>query len=167
MKLFKRKYAQLLPISLDEAWDFFSQPQNLNEITPDDMKFEILTDDLEEMYPGMIIQYNVEPFTFIKTGWVTEITQVQQKRFFIDEQRFGPFAFWHHQHHFEAVEHGVLMTDILHYRIPLGILGKLVNWLFVGRRVEAIFEYRYKLLENKFGLEKLPYKSKELWASTA
>lgn len=151
MKLIKKKYAQLLPISLDEAWDFFSKPENLNEITPDDMKFEILTEDLGEMHQGMIIQYNVEPFPLLKTGWVTEITQVEEKNFFIDEQRFGPFSFWHHQHHFEVAEHGVLMTDILHYRIPLGILGKLANYLFVGKRVEAIFEYRYKLLQNKFG----------------
>lgn len=159
MKLYKRKYAQLLPISLEEAWNFFSAPANLNEITPDDMKFEILTEDLEEMHRGMIIQYNVEPFPFVKTGWVTEITQVEEKKFFIDEQRFGPFSFWHHQHHFQEVEHGVLMTDILHYRIPLGILGKLVNWLVIGNRVEAIFDYRYKLLENKFGVGGLTNKS--------
>ena len=93
MKLIKKKYSQFLPISIDEAWDFFSQPENLNEITPDDMKFEILTDDLGKMYPGMIIQYNVEPFPMVRSGWVTEITQVEEKRYFIDEQRFGPFAF--------------------------------------------------------------------------
>ena len=167
MKLIRKKYAQLLPISLDEAWDFFSKPENLNEITPEDMNFEILTEGLGRMYPGMIIQYMVEPFPMIKTGWVTEITQVKDKRFFIDEQRFGPFAFWHHQHIFEPTENGVLMTDVLHYKIPLGILGKLANWMFVGKRVEAIFEYRYKLLENKFGGIRLTVKSERQWESTA
>ena len=151
MKLHEQRYTQFLPISLDEAWDFFSAPQNLNEITPDEMKFEILTKVIPRMYPGQIIQYNVTPFPFFKTGWVTEITHVEDKKYFVDEQRFGPYAMWHHQHHFEEQRGGVLMTDILHYRVPLGVVGKLVNALFIQRKVKGIFEYRFKLLENKFG----------------
>ena len=151
MKLHRKEYKQFLPISLDEAWDFFSAPQNLNEITPAEMKFEILTDDIPRMYAGQIIQYNVTPFPFVKMGWVTEITQVVDKKMFIDEQRFGPYAFWHHQHIFEEVDGGVLMTDILHYRVPLGIVGKLVNVLFIANKVKGIFDYRFSLLENKFG----------------
>jgi ligand-binding SRPBCC domain-containing protein len=88
-------------------------------------------------------------------GWVTEITHVKDKRYFVDEQRFGPYAFWHHQHHFEEKDGGVLMTDILHYRVPLGIVGKLVNALFIQRKVKGIFSYRFKLLENKFGIAAL------------
>lgn len=151
MKLHEQRYQQFLPISLDEAWDFFSAPQNLNEITPDDMNFEILTKEIPRMYAGQIIQYNVTPFPFFTTGWVTEITHVEDRRYFVDEQRFGPYAMWHHQHHFQEQENGVLMTDILHYRVPLGIVGKLVNTLFIQRKVKGIFEYRFKLLENKFG----------------
>lgn len=160
MKLHEQRYQQFLPITLDEAWEFFSAPQNLNEITPDEMKFEILTKEITRMYPGQIIQYNITPFPFFKTAWVTEITHVVDKWYFVDEQRFGPYAMWHHQHHFEAQSGGVLMTDILHYRVPLGIVGKLVNALFVQRKVKSIFEYRFNLLENKFGNTTLGEKDK-------
>ncbi|MCB0754993.1 MAG: SRPBCC family protein [Flavobacteriales bacterium] len=151
MKLHENRYEQFLPISLDEAWDFFSRPENLNEITPDDMQFEILTKDIPRMYQGQIIQYNVTPFPFVKMGWVTEITHVEDRKMFVDEQRFGPYSFWHHQHFFEERENGVLMTDILHYRVPLGIVGKFINWLLIKRKVKSIFEYRFRILENKFG----------------
>lgn len=150
MKLHRLEYQQLLPISLDEAWDFFSRPENLNEITPDDMQFEILTENIPRMYEGQIIQYNVTPFPMMKMGWVTEITHVEDRKMFVDEQRFGPYAFWHHQHIFEEMENGTLMTDILHYRVPLGIVGKLINALFIERKVKGIFEYRFHVLENKF-----------------
>ena len=114
------------------------------------MQFEILTTEITRMYAGQLIQYNVAPFPFIKMGWVTEITHVEDRKLFVDEQRFGPYAFWHHQHHFEEVEGGVKMTDILHYRVPLGIVGKLINALFIQRKVRGIFEYRFEVLENKF-----------------
>lgn len=158
MKLHRKEYKQLLPISLDEAWNFFSAPSNLNEITPPEMKFEILTKDIPRAYAGQIIQYNVTPFPFVKMGWVTEITQVVERKMFIDEQRFGPYAFWHHQHMFEEQENGVLMTDILHYRVPLGFVGKLINAIFISSKVKGIFEYRFKLLENKFGKTALTLK---------
>ncbi len=151
MKLHSHTYEQFLPISLNEAWDFFSKPENLNEITPEDMQFEILTKDIPRMYQGQIIQYNITPFPLVKMGWVTEITHVQDRKFFVDEQRFGPYSFWHHQHHFEAVNGGVTMTDILHYSVPLGVVGKFINWLLINKKVKGIFEYRYQVLENKFG----------------
>ena len=151
MKLHKKEFKQFLPISLDEAWDFFSRPENLNEITPKDMEFEILTDNIPRVYPGMIVQYNVKPFPLVKMGWVTEITQVEDKRMFIDEQRFGPYAFWHHQHIFEEVDGGVMMSDILHYRVPLGAVGKIINALVISSKVQSIFDYRFEVLENKYG----------------
>jgi len=160
MKLHRQEYKQFLPISLEEAWDFFSRPENLNEITPDDMQFEILTKDIPRMYQGQIVQYNVTPFPFIKMGWVTEITHVEDRKMFVDEQRFGPYSFWHHQHIFKEVDGGVLMTDILHYRVPLGIVGKLVNALVIERKVQGIFEYRFKVLENKFGNTALTYQER-------
>lgn len=150
MKLHRKKFKQFLPIPLDEAWDFFSRPENLNEITPDDMQFEILTKNIPKMYAGMVIQYNVTPFPLVKMGWVTEITHVEDKRFFIDEQRFGPYAFWHHQHIFEEVKGGVMMTDILHYRVPLGFVGKIINALVISKKVQGIFDYRFQVLENKY-----------------
>lgn len=150
MKLHQHTYKQFLPISLDEAWDFFSRPENLNEITPDDMQFEILTKDIPRMYQGQVIQYNVKPFPLVKMGWVTEITHVEDRKMFVDEQRFGPYSFWHHQHIFEQVDGGVMMTDILHYRVPLGIVGKLVNGVAINKKVKGIFEHRFTVLENKF-----------------
>lgn len=151
MILHNLRFEQFLPISISEAWDFFSRPENLDEITPQNMNFEILTEGLPKMYQGMIVQYNVTPFPLIKMGWVTEITHVEEQRMFIDEQRFGPYSFWHHQHIFEPTEGGVLMTDILHYKIPFGIVGKLANEMVVRKKVYGIFEYRTQMLQNKFG----------------
>lgn len=151
MKLHRKEYKQFLPITIEQAWDFFSRPENLNEITPDDMQFEILTKDISRMYQGQIIQYNVTPFPLIKMGWVTEITHVEDQKMFVDEQRFGPYAFWHHQHIFEEAEGGVMMTDILHYRVPLGFVGKIINALVINKKVQGIFDYRFKVLDEKFG----------------
>jgi len=151
MNLTSKKFQQFLPISVEEAWNFFSRPENLNEITPNDMGFEILTQDIPEMHQGMIIQYNVTPFPMVKMNWVTEITHVVPYKMFVDEQRYGPYSFWHHQHHFKEHEDGVLMTDILHYKVPLGIVGKLVDASVVGKKVNAIFSHREDVLLNKFG----------------
>ncbi len=145
------KTLQKLPVSLDEAWDFFSSPANLREITPPHMGFKILSEDNENMYPGMIVSYIVKPFPKITIKWVTEITHVDEKKYFIDTQIHGPYSLWHHQHHFRAIEGGVEMKDILHYRIPFGVFGKLVNKVLVGKKVKQIFDYRYKVLEERFG----------------
>jgi ligand-binding SRPBCC domain-containing protein len=143
---------QTLPISPEKAWAFFSSPRNLNEITPADMRFEILSDVPEEMYEGLFIEYRVRPLFGIPMKWVTEITHVQPGRYFVDEQREGPYAIWHHEHHFKAVEGGVEMTDILHYRLPLGILGSAIaHPLLVKGRVNEIFSFREKRLIELFG----------------
>ena len=140
-----------LPISIEEAWAFFSSPKNLNEITPEDMSFEILTDlSSEKMYPGMLIEYYVRPIANIPMNWVTEITHVEHHKYFVDEQRFGPYAMWHHEHHFEETKTGVLMTDILTYKVGMGPLGSLANWLFVKNKVNGIFEFRTKKLKQMF-----------------
>lgn len=141
---------QFLPISITEAWDFFSSPKNLNEITPSDMVFHILSDIPEKMYEGMMIMYRLKPMLNIPVLWVTEITHIEDKRFFVDEQRKGPYNIWHHEHHFEEVEGGVLMTDILHYDIGKSIFGAIAGWLFVHKKVKGIFDYRYKILEKRF-----------------
>jgi ligand-binding SRPBCC domain-containing protein len=103
------------------------------------------------MYPGQLIEYKVRPLLGIPLYWMTEITQVQEPVYFIDQQRFGPYNFWHHQHHFKAIPGGVEMTDIVHYRIPFGLLGDLANWLFVKKKLQGIFQYRYKAVEELFG----------------
>ncbi|HMO37784.1 MAG TPA: SRPBCC family protein [Saprospiraceae bacterium] len=154
MKVRQKVWQQFIPRPLDEVWHFFSRPENLDAITPDDMSFEILSDISEvPMYQGMIIQYKVSPFLGIKMNWVTEITHVRDREYFIDEQRFGPYALWHHQHHFEERDSGVLMTDILHYKIPYGFIGSIADAVFVGDKVESIFRYRIKAVERIFRFE--------------
>lgn len=144
---------QRLPISLDQAWQFFSSPSNLNSITPPELGFEILTGFRpgDSMYAGMVIRYRISLFGFIPMHWVTEITHVRDSAYFVDEQRFGPYAFWHHQHFFRAVEGGVEMRDLVHYKLPLGPLGRLAHILFVKKQLQSIFNFRFKELEKKFG----------------
>jgi ligand-binding SRPBCC domain-containing protein len=143
---------QRIPISLEQAWDFFSNPANLQRITPGEMGFEIVsTFHGTTMYPGQLIEYTVKPLLGIPLYWMTEITHVQDMQYFIDEQRFGPYSLWHHQHHFKAIEGGVEMTDIVHYRIPLGPLGDFANTLFVRTKLKKIFDFRYEAVENLFG----------------
>nr|WP_262918366.1 SRPBCC family protein [Mucilaginibacter straminoryzae] len=136
-----------------EAWKFFSSPLNLGKITPPNMKF-IVTSDYDEntvMYPGMIITYKVSPLLNVKMNWVTEITHVQEPNFFVDDQRLGPFALWHHEHHFEEIPGGVHMTDILTYAVGYGPLGSIANMLMVKKRIADIFKYREKAVIELFG----------------
>ena len=151
MKIFKLKYSQKLPISLNEAWDFLSSPSNLELITPKSMDFNITDYDNKKAYPGQIIQYTVKPLFGMKINWVTEITQVQDKEFFVDEQRFGPYSFWHHKHFIKEIENGVLMEDVIHYKIPLGPIGVLLNFLFINSKLKSIFKYRKQELIKTFG----------------
>lgn len=153
MKSYQFKFTQKLPLSLDEVWDFFSSPLNLEKITPDDMAFDVtsIIDTQQKMYAGMIITYKVSPLFGIKLNWMTEITQVEYKKYFIDEQRFGPFKFWHHQHHFAAIENGVEMTDILTYGLPFGFIGEAANAVLVKNKIKEIFEFREKKTTELFG----------------
>lgn len=142
---------QELPIGLSEAWEFFSSPKNLEKITPKSMGFKITSGKPGKMYAGQIISYKVSPLPGIKTNWVTEITHVEDGKFFVDEQRFGPYSMWHHEHHFEEIPGGVRMTDKVSYKIPFGILGHLAQGIMVKRQLKGIFEYRMKTLEEMFG----------------
>jgi ligand-binding SRPBCC domain-containing protein len=160
MKIYTLYRKQLLPISMGEAWDFFSTPKNLNELTPEDMNFKILSgiDPLsagqdQKTYAGQIIQYKITPFAGITMNWTTEITHCVAGQYFIDQQRFGPYKLWHHQHHFKQTDHGILMEDILHYALPLGWIGRLFAGKFIQKKVESIFDYRYKKLEKLFSKE--------------
>ena len=144
---------QRLPISSEKAWDFFSSPANLKELTPDYMGFDITSGFSagDKMYTGMIITYKVKPIAGIPLNWMTEITHIEDKKYFIDEQRFGPYSLWHHQHWFKEIEGGVEMIDKINYKLPLGFLGDIANTVFVKKQLEGIFEYRYKKLEQLFG----------------
>lgn len=142
---------QFIPTSLEKAWAFISNPANLKNITPKSMGFDITSEELpEKMYPGMIITYSVKPLLGIKTTWVTEITHVEEMKYFVDEQRVGPYTLWHHEHHLEPVADGVFMRDIVTYKPPLGQLGRIANQLFIRRKLREIFQYRGQALEKIF-----------------
>ncbi len=145
------KTSQFIKSDMKTVWEFMSSPKNLANITPDYMGFEILNDlHGDKMYPGQIIEYNVKPLLGLKLHWVTEITHVQQHEFFVDEQRFGPYSFWHHKHFLKEVDGGVQMDDLIHYKLPLGFIGKIGNALFVKNQLKQVFDYRFKKVEELF-----------------
>jgi len=150
--MYQLRSEQKIPTDLITAWDFISSPRNLKRITPDYMGFEIILKELpEKMYPGMIIAYKVSPVLGLKMTWVTEITHVDELKFFVDEQRFGPYTIWHHEHKIEAIDGGVLMSDLVTYLPPFGLFGKIANKLFIAKQIQEIFDYRTKALIEIFG----------------
>jgi len=152
MGFYQFKASQKVPASVAQVWDFISSPANLKEITPDHMGFEITSQGLpEKMYAGMIISYTVKPLLGLPLRWVTEITQVTEGKYFIDEQRVGPYSMWHHQHFIEPIEGGVLMSDIVSYKPPFGFLGSIMNSILIRKKLESIFDYRTEAVIKKFG----------------
>ncbi|WP_428224820.1 SRPBCC family protein [Flavobacterium sp.] len=142
---------QILPISLEEAWCFFTLPKNLDKITPKEMNFCITNNPGDATYAGQIITYEIGILPFVKNNWVTEITHFQHQKFFVDEQRFGPYAMWHHQHHFETTKEGqVEMIDIVNFKLPFGVLGDVFLGSWVSNKVRFIFESRYTILKGLF-----------------
>ena len=152
-KVYSLKAVQRLPVSLDDAWNFFSDSANLANITPSTLGFKIIGNHHDQaMYAGQIIEYIVKPLFGFPLYWMTEITHVDPKKYFIDEQRYGPYSLWHHQHHFKEIENGVLMTDIVHYKIPFWFIGDVANGLFVRKQLQTIFQFRYNAAGKKFGV---------------
>ena len=151
MKIYRLESKQNLPISKKEAWEFLSSPKNLKTITPEYMSFDILSGADRPIFAGQIIQYIVTPLLGIKTKWVTEITHVVEGEYFVDEQRFGPYALWHHKHFIKEIPGGVEMEDIIDYKVPMGILGQLVHPFIVKPKLDEIFEHRRKKLIEIFG----------------
>ena len=151
-KVYSLKRVQTIPITLQQAWDFFSRPGNLKDITPAQMGFVIKSKHHgERMYAGQIIEYTVKPLLGIPLYWMTEITHVDEGKYFVDEQRFGPYSLWHHQHHFREITGGVEMTDIVHYKIPYRFLGDIANTFLVQQQLKKIFDFRYRMIEEKYG----------------
>lgn len=151
MKIYTLNSKQNLPISIDDAWEFLTNPKNLKTITPDYMSFNILSGADKPMFSGQIIQYIVTPVFGIPTKWVTEITHVHDKKYFVDEQRFGPYSLWHHKHFLKEIPNGVEMEDIIDYKIPMGILGQLVHPILIKPKLNEIFDYRRRKLITLFG----------------
>lgn len=149
MDVIRKEWIQDIQGDLNKVWDYFSRPENLRNITPAEMNFRILSDiSGKPMYEGMMIVYKVSPLLGISMTWATEITHIRPGVFFIDEQRIGPYAMWHHEHWFEPHEGGVRMKDILHYAVPMGPLGSLANALFVESKVDEIFRHRFRAVED-------------------
>ncbi len=149
-RTYRIRETQLLPVTLEQAWDYFSNPHNLQHITPPSLGFRVTSEPHgNHIYPGQIIEYRIRPVLGIPLYWMTEITHVEDRRFFVDEQRYGPYSLWHHQHHFREIKGGVEMTDIVHYRIPLGWLGDLANAIFVGRQLKELFRYRTEIIPSR------------------
>ena len=152
MGFYQLHKTQKIPAGRDEVWDFISSPANLKKITPGYMGFDITSALLtSKMYPGMIISYKVSPVLGIKMTWVTEITHIKEKEYFVDEQRIGPYAIWHHEHRLEPIEGGVLMNDIVSYKPPFGFLGSIANSILIKKQLQKIFDYRKKAIGKIFG----------------
>lgn len=151
MKIYTLHAKQNLPISMDEAWNFLSNPSNLKVITPDYMGFNIKSGADRPMFAGQIIEYIVTPILGIKTKWITEITHSVDKEYFVDEQRFGPYSLWHHKHFIKEIGGGIEMEDLLHYKLPFGLMGQMVHPLLVKPKLDEIFEYRKNKLNELFG----------------
>lgn len=141
-----------LPVAIEKAWDFFSNPNNLSQIMPSDMRFKVIKGATLPLHAGQIIQYKVTPLPYFNTTWVSEISHINKPHFFCDTQLEGPYTLWHHKHYLEKTKNGTKITDVIHYQIPLGFLGKLLHPLLVKPKLDAIFKYRseqIKLLFNK------------------
>ncbi len=151
MPFYSLKTELNIPISISEAWIFFSSPKNLSKITPEQMGFIITNEPVDNMFQGQIITYKVSPLLGIKINWMTEITTVKQNEYFIDEQRFGPYSLWHHRHHFYEIDGGVKMIDEVNYKLPFGFIGRIAHGLFIKKKLKSIFDYREKVLLEMFG----------------
>lgn len=152
MQIKRKEWQQFIPKPVEEIWDFFSRPENLKKLTPAKVGITMLVDlSGKEMYPGMLIPYYISPLLGIRMKWLTEITHIEHLRYFVDQQREGPYAFWHHQHNFVAQNGGTLMTDILHYKVPYGPIGTLADWILVNKMVDDIFGFRKAAIEQYFG----------------
>jgi len=149
--MYQIKFKQVIPSDIQTCWDFFSSPKNLKTITPEYMGFEVLVDLPEKMYSGLMIEYRVKPLLGIPLNWITEITHVDDLKFFVDEQRKGPYKIWHHEHHFREIPEGIEMTDIVSYELPLGLLGNMVHPILVKNKLQEIFDFRFKKVEEIFG----------------
>jgi ligand-binding SRPBCC domain-containing protein len=151
-KVYQLKRIQKLPVDIETAWKFFSDPNNLLTITPPFLNLKMTNEIFgDKAYPGQIITYKVKPLLGIPMFWMTEITHVERLKFFVDEQRKGPYKLWHHQHHFKPVDGGVEMTDLVHYRLPFGVFGNLAHGIIVQSKLNEIFKYRFEKIEELFG----------------
>ena len=154
MKLYKIENKKIIKSDIKNCWDFFSDPLNLEKLTPGNMFFKINLKEKRSVYPGMLIDYSIKPILNLKFKWITEITAVEKNKYFIDEQRFGPYKFWHHQHFFNETDEGTEITDEVKYILPFGIFGQLIHPLIVKPKLDEIFKYRNIQIDKIFNYGK-------------
>jgi len=142
---------QTLPIGIREAWDFHSDPRNLSAITPPAMAFRVLSEPSARIHAGLVLRYSVRPLPYYRTTWISEITEVRELEWFVDEQRSGPYRMWRHEHAFRATPAGVIVEDTIHYRLPFGIAGTLIAGALVRRTLDNLFAFRAEALRRRFG----------------
>lgn len=153
MNVNKLIYTQKIPAGIEEVWDFFANPQNLAQITPQEMHMRITNEeDIGSLYEGMMISYKLFPFFDLPVKWSTGIIRVDKPHEFEDEQKSGPYEFWRHKHLFREISEGVEMTDIIEYRLPFGFFGEMLDQLLIHNRLEYVFTYRRKKIEEIFGV---------------
>lgn len=150
MKTYKLVGEIELPIPLEDAWNFFSNPNNLGKIMPSDMAFKVAEGATLPLYEGQIIQYSVTPLPAFKTTWISEINHINKPHFFVDTQLEGPYKLWHHKHFLEATPTGTKITDVVHYQVPFGIIGRLLHPIIIKPKLDKIFEYRTQQIKDLF-----------------
>lgn len=151
MQIKRKEWHQFIPEPVENIWDFFSRPENLKIMTPTQVGITMLSDlSGQKMYQGMLIPYYISPLMGIRMKWLTEITHISPMEYFIDVQREGPYAFWHHQHHFTPQDGGTLMHDVLHYKVPYGLIGTIADQFLVSKMVDEIFEFRRQVIADHF-----------------
>ena len=149
MPIYTLHRTQRVRFGLEQCWDFFSNPHNLEKITPPSLNFRVKTDLPAEIYPGLMIEYKVSPLFGIPVSWLTEIVQVNKPHHFVDEQRVGPYRLWHHEHFFRDVgPDEVEVRDLIHYVPPFGPMGVIINALAIRPQLGRIFDFRAGALEK-------------------
>ncbi len=142
--------SQTVDAPLQSVWEFFSNPANLDALTPPELGFRIISPPVNKMYPGQLIEYRIRFLPGLWSRWLTEIAHVEEGRYFVDEQRLGPYKFWYHEHHFIEMATGIEITDRVTYDVGFGIAGWLAEKLWVRRKLNRIFDYRRHMVENAF-----------------
>ena len=147
---------QTVAKEIDLLWDFFRKPSNLNKLTPEDVDFKIISGKSDDFYEGKIISYKIKPFKMITLNWVTEISQVKEGSYFVDNQILGPYKMWHHEHHFKSNSDGTTdIIDKVKYKVPFYILGRLMHKMFIRKKLFNIFMYRQKKINDLFNIPQL------------
>jgi ligand-binding SRPBCC domain-containing protein len=152
MKIYPLYRRQALALTVQEAWDFFSSPYNLNEITPDFFNVTVTSKVPERIYGGLMISYDMKAVFGISMAWLSEISHCDEPKRFVYEQRIGPFKFWSHEVCLTEQDGGIVMEDIVFYAMPLGFIGQFINKILIAGKLEQIFTVRQHYLAARWGL---------------